>query len=512
MMTDDLTGGDDALRFLPEHHPEADGNAPAPWKVMIVDDEPGVHAATRLALRGISFRGRGLQFISAYSGKEALEKLRENDDTAMIFLDVVMETSGAGLVAARQIREEGFNLVRIVLRTGHPGYAPEREVVVNYDIHDYKEKSSFDFSKLFSCLISALRAYDDLVAIEQHRRGLLSVLEAVSWFDFRSLKRYLSRMLAELSTIANIEVDHLLLAAAGPAGPSDSAQEFTVLIDGLADPLNASERDFIGASLAQRRAQGGELGATFFVEAFGIDLALFTRDRQGLANADRVLLELFLNKVAQALDNHHTFAEVLGERDSLVRAFADPGQNWGGHDGRELESLQRLARETAARLQQRLAFPGEIDDWFVFSIGTAGGFHDLGMQTLPHQLFERAGPLSAEEHRSVEQHTRNGVELLRSKLGNMQGSRLFVMSESVILQHHERYDGSGYPAGLVGAEITLPARIIGVIDCFVAMTAARPYRAARSRQEALDHLRDGRGTLFDPAVVDAFLDVVDQAN
>jgi HD-GYP domain-containing protein (c-di-GMP phosphodiesterase class II) len=468
-----------------------------------------VHAATRLALRGISFRGRGLQFISAYSGKEALEKLRENEDTAMIFLDVVMESSSAGLVAARQIREEGFNLVRIVLRTGHPGYAPEREVVVNYDIHDYKEKSSLDFSKLFSCLISSLRAYDDLVAIEQHRRGLLSVLEAVSWFDFRSLKRYLSRMLAELSTIANIEVDQLLLAA---AAPTDSPQELTVLIDGLAAPLGASEREFIGTSLAQRRSQDGELGATFFVDAFGITLALFTRDRQGLDNADRVLLELFLNKVAQALDNHHTFTEVLGERDSLVRAFADPSQFWGGHDCRELESLQRLARETAARLQQRLAFPGEIDDWFVFSIGTAGGFHDLGMQTLPHQLLEKAGKLSAEEHRTVEQHARNGVELLRGKLGNMQGSRLFAMSESVILQHHERYDGSGYPAGLAGAAIALPARIIAVIDCFVAMTAPRPYRAACSRQATLDHLRDGRGKLFDPAVVDAFLDVIDQPN
>jgi HD-GYP domain-containing protein (c-di-GMP phosphodiesterase class II) len=424
-----------------------------------------------------------------------------------------METSSAGLDAARQIREEGFNLVRIVLRTGHPGYAPEREVVVSYDIHDYKEKSSLDFSKLFSCLISSLRAYDDLVAIEHHRRGLLSVLEAVSWFDFRSLKRYLSRMLAELSTIANIEVDQLLLAAAVPSAPqsaSDSRQEFTVLIDGLADPLSPAERDFIGASLAERQAQSGDAGASFFVDAFGIQLALFTRDRQALDNADRVLLELFLNKVAQALDNHHTFAEVLGERDSLVRAFADPSQYWGGHDGHELESLQRLARETAARLQQRLDFPGEIDDWFVFSIGTAGGFHDLGMQLLPHQLFEKPEKLSAEERRIVEQHARDGVELLRSKLGNMQGSRLFAMSENVILQHHERYDGSGYPAGLAGAQIALPARIIAVIDCFVAMTAARPYRAALPREAALACLREGRGSLFDPAVVDAFLDVIDQ--
>ena len=498
-------GGDDAVEFLPEGDPVTERPATrSPWKVMIVDDEPGVHAATRLALRGVSFRGRGLEFISAYSGHEALEKLRANDDTAMIFLDVVMATENDGLTAARQIRDEGFNLVRIVLRTGHPGYAPEREVVVNYDIHDYKEKSSLDFSKLFSCLISALRAYDDLAHIEQHRRGLLSVLEAVSWFDFRSLKRYLSRMLAELSGLAGIEIDQLLLASAAPGG------EFNVLIDGMAEQaLSADERRIIRASLATRSSASGETGASFFVAAFGVELVLFTRDRETLAKADRVLLEVFLNKVAQALDNHRTFAEILAERDSLVRAFAGPGEAWGGHDSRELEALQGLARDTAARLQQRLEFPGEIDDWFVFSIGTAAGFHDLGVQSLPHQLFEKRGPLTPDERRAIEQHARNGVGLLHEKIGTLQHDRLFALSENVILQHHERYDGSGYPAGLHGDGIHLAARIVAVVDSFVAMTSPRPHRAARSRQDALAEIRAGRGRLFDPRVVDAFLDVVE---
>ena len=507
MSPDELDDTADALEFLPEAMPAGEHVGLSPWKVMIVDDEPGVHAATQLALRGVTFRGRGLQFISAYSGAEALEKLRDNEDTAMIFLDVVMATENDGLLAARKIREEGFRLVRIVLRTGHPGYAPEREVVVNYDIHDYREKSSLDFSKLFSCLISALRAYDDLVAIEQHRRGLLSVLEAVSWFDFRSLKRYLSRMLAELSSLANIELDQLLLAT--PFDPPAN-DHFTILIDGLATaPLTAAEHHFIADSLHSGRSQQGDTGANFFVSAFGIPLVLFTRDREALASADLVLLELFLNKVAQALDNHHTFTEILGERDSLVRAFAGPGEEWGGHDGQELENLQRLARETSARLQQRLDFPDEIDDWFVFSIGTAAGFHDLGVQSLPHQLFEKTGPLTAEERQLVEQHAAHGVGLLHSKLGSLQKSRLYAMSVNVILQHHERYDGSGYPAGLSGTAIALPARIVAVIDSFVAMTAPRPYRPARSRDEALRQIREGRGTRFDPKVVDAFLDVIE---
>ena len=508
---------DDTLHFLPESLPDAEANPPRHWKVMIVDDEPGVHAATRLALRDISFRGRGLEFVSAYSGAEAMAKLHEHPDTAMIFLDVVMESEDAGLKVARRIRKEGFNLVRIVLRTGHPGYAPERQVVVDYDIHDYKEKSSLDFSKLFSCLISALRAFDDLVAIEQHRRGLLSVLEAVSWFDLRSLKRYLSRMLSELSSLAGIEVDELLLAVQpGPgknSGASSASEDFAVLIDGLAGaPLSPDERRLIADALAGRPLPTDATAATCVVEACGLSLALFTRNRPALERADRVLLELFLGKVAQALDNHQTFAEILGERDSLVRAFADPDVGSGGHDSREIESLQQLCRETAQRLQQRVDFPAEIDDWFVYSIGTAAGFHDLGDQAQPHALLEKRAPLSAAERQVVERHVADGVAILRRKLGSMQHSRLFELSQAVVEQHHERYDGSGYPAGLAGEAIALAARIVAVVDSFVAMTAARPHRPAWSRGEALDHLQQGRGTLFDPRVVDAFFDVIDPAH
>lgn len=498
----------DNITFLPEHEGETECAALPPWKILIVDDEPGVHAASRLALRDIRFRGRGLVFVDAFSGREALEKLHENEDIAVVFLDVVMETEDAGLRAARQIREDGFHLPRIVLRTGHPGYAPEREVIVNYDIHDYKEKSSLDFAKLFSCLISALRAYDDLVAIEQHRRGLMSVLEAVSWFDFRSLQRYLSRMLAELSSLANIELDDLLLATR-PNATTTAKAPFSVLVDGLgAQSLNTAERSFIDDSLNAGQSRSDETRATFFINACGVDLLLFTRDSAALAEADLVLLELFLNKVAQALSNYRTFTEILSERDSLVRSCANQSEEWGGHDSRELEAIQRLSRLTSARLQQKLDFPEEIDDWFVFSIGTASGFHDLGLQSLPHQLFEKSGVLSDEERATLKQHARNGLALLQQKLGSLRDSRLYAMSEKVILQHHERHDGSGYPDGLAGNAVALPARIVGVIDTYVAMTSPRPHRPARSEEETLAHLREGRGTLFDPRVVDAFLEVL----
>lgn len=112
------------------------------WKVLIVDDEADIHQVTVLVLKRFKLDNRPLEFIHAYSGAEAKEKLSTYDDIALIFLDVVMETDDAGLEVARWTREDlGNHKTRIVLRTGQPGQAPEQSVVANYDINDYKEKT-----------------------------------------------------------------------------------------------------------------------------------------------------------------------------------------------------------------------------------------------------------------------------------------------------------------------------------------------------------------------------------
>ncbi|SRR5690554_3887 len=146
----------------------ADYSSDTGWKVLIVDDEREVHAVTRLALMGIEFEGRGLQFISAYSRHEAELLLTEHDDIAIVLLDVVMETDDAGLQVAKYIRETiGNRRSRIVLRTGQPGQAPERFVVMHYDINDYKAKTELTAQKLFTCVMSALRSYRDIMRVNE---------------------------------------------------------------------------------------------------------------------------------------------------------------------------------------------------------------------------------------------------------------------------------------------------------------------------------------------------------
>jgi phosphoserine phosphatase RsbU/P len=154
----------------------ADDEVGAPeqfWRVLIVDDEPAVHEVSSLVLNSLRFRDRRLSFLNAYDGAQARRLLADYPDIAVILLDVVMETDDAGLRLVRHIREElGNDLVRIILRTGQAGLAPERLVILDYDINDYKEKTDLTAQKLSTAVVAALRGYLALTELAELNRVL----------------------------------------------------------------------------------------------------------------------------------------------------------------------------------------------------------------------------------------------------------------------------------------------------------------------------------------------------
>ena len=148
------------------------------WKIMIVDDEPAVHQATQLVLQDFTFENKPVTLISAYSGQEAMELLTQNPQTAFVLLDVVMESNDAGLKVVKYIRERLENkLVRIILRTGQPGEAPEESVIIDYDINDYKLKVELDRHRLITTAVTALRAYRHVHSLEERTLELTETLQ-----------------------------------------------------------------------------------------------------------------------------------------------------------------------------------------------------------------------------------------------------------------------------------------------------------------------------------------------
>jgi two-component system, sensor histidine kinase len=195
---------EDRVSIIEDTH-GAKSSAPGrpPWLLLIVDDDDSVHQATRFALDEFSFEGRDLEILSAYSAAEARSVVAEHGDTAVILLDVVMESEYIGLELVRWIRQELSNeRVRIVLRTGQPGFAPEFQVVRDYDINDYKEKSELTAGKLVTVVYSALRSFRDIERLERQSGKLTEALQTAEEAS-RAKTTFITHMSHEFRTPLN---------------------------------------------------------------------------------------------------------------------------------------------------------------------------------------------------------------------------------------------------------------------------------------------------------------------
>lgn len=164
----------DELLFAPE---EKESLSETPWTVMIVDDDTEVHSFTKLALHDFVFERKPLRFLSAYNAAEAVELLEQNNDIAIILLDVVMESETAGLDLVETIRYHLNNpTIRIIIRTGQPGIAPERYVIDHYDINDYKEKTELTTDRLYTTIRSALSQYKQIIELLNKKNEIYTAL------------------------------------------------------------------------------------------------------------------------------------------------------------------------------------------------------------------------------------------------------------------------------------------------------------------------------------------------
>lgn len=200
---------DDLLTFAEENEPESaitHAHPPEVWRILVVGDDVDVHKATELALRDHPILQRSLAFLHAYTAEQALQILAQEKDIAVILLDVVMETEDAGLRTISTIRNElELKNVRIILRTGQPGHAPEIDTIVRYDINDYKTKNELTRNKLFTTLTTAIRSYEQLRTLESNRKGLEKIVAASNHLMGKSgLRQFADGVITQISGLLGI--------------------------------------------------------------------------------------------------------------------------------------------------------------------------------------------------------------------------------------------------------------------------------------------------------------------
>jgi CheY-like chemotaxis protein len=305
-------------------HPPLAGTA---WNILIVDDDPEVHSVTRLALDGFTFAGRGLRFINAYSGAQARECLRSETGIAMMLLDVVMEADDSGLAVVNFVRNELHNhILRIVLRTGQPGQAPELDVISKYDINDYKHKTELTRERLYTTIYTSLSTYRDLVTLDASRRGLEKVIEASARiFELRSMDRFAQGVLDQLIALLLFDADAVMLQVgrvAGVAAAVGSDRLRIVAGTGMFGTLVGRDaRDALPAEIVERitAALGRPERHVARDHFIGVqhaggssDIVFYVAAAHQLPAPDRHLLEVFCRNVGIARANVQIIARAMG--------------------------------------------------------------------------------------------------------------------------------------------------------------------------------------------------------
>jgi response regulator RpfG family c-di-GMP phosphodiesterase len=487
------------------------------WRVLIVDDDQDVHAVTRLALRNVSFKGRELELFSAYSGREAYDILRDTPDIALVLLDVVMETDDAGLLLARRIREELHNaIVRVVLRTGQPGQAPEQRVIIEYDINDYKAKTELTTQKLFTTVISALRAYESLNMLERSRIGLGKILAgATNLYQIHSLREFASGVLNQVSAILDVGADGVLCLMQVETGDTTvvaATGSYAPLAENEHMPRGHTLWPTIAKAFSEKKSQFDHPANVLFIHTQEArDVAISVTPPWPLAQIQRDLLEVFCERIAAAFDNLYMFGQLRKAQEATVVALADLAEFRDGCTGGHVRRVQQLSSAIALRMKERGAYEDELTPQLVDMIGLASILHDVGKVATPDHVLLKPGAHTDEERALMQTHAAVGRSVLERAASMVDGVSYLTYGAEIAGAHHEHWDGAGYPGHLKGRAIPLSARIVAVVDVFDSLLHERPYKEAWPYPEVMSYIRDRSGAQFDPEVVQALNDVVERS-
>ncbi len=496
----------DSYAFAPESDPSDSpaASTKAPWIILSVDDEPSVHEVTFLALAGFEFDQRPLQIHTAASGAEAMDFMANNDNVAMMLLDVVMETDNAGLNVARYVRELlRNNYTRIVLRTGQPGQAPESLVIRDYEIDGYVEKTDLVRTKLHSLLYSTLRAYRDICTIQQNRRGLEQVINAITSInDTENLSTFASAVLNQLahlsSTSNNTPKDappaaYALANIDGFTSILAASYQFSGLLPQQdLEQIPAEIREAMMLALAQKKnAANDDHLISYHCSQRGSECVLYISSYRNQSQAERKLARLFANNVVITYEALLLKQEVKDTQLTLVHTLGEAVES----RSKETASHVRRVGEYSALLAELCGMSAhEINN-----IRNAAPLHDIGKIAIPDHILNKPGPLTSEEWTVMKQHSGRGFNIL-----NISDKPLLQLAAVIAQQHHEHWNGGGYPLGLEGEEIDLYARITAIADVFDALCCKRCYKDAISPEAALEILKEESGSHLDPALVTLF--------
>lgn len=497
MSSNDFLFNDDAADTISPHS----NNNAAPWQVLVVDDDESIHQITSLVLNNFEFEQRPLQLLHAKSALEAQQLIEQHPDIALAIIDVVMETQHAGLELVKTIRQHIKNQrIRLILRTGQPGEAPEEHVIRDYDINDYKNKTEVTAIKLKTMLYAGLRSYRDICFIERHRVGLEKIIGCTtSFLRCSTLREFASLILGQVAFLLGLEREQIYCCAA-----INSAQQNKLVLDVIAssNPVKSGTLpDDIVAKIQQvQRDKQSYYADDCFIGYFstqnGSENFLYVSKGSKLEQTDHQLLSYFSHNIAIAYENIR-LRELMRESQRELSYILG-------------EAVEKRSKETGSHVKRvanysyLLAVHYGLTEYEAEKIKLASPLHDLGKIAIPDHILNKPGKHDAAEWAIMQQHAELGYQILQHST-----NEIMQMGAIIAHQHHEKWNGKGYPRGLAKENIHIAGRITALADVFDALGSDRCYKKAWPLPEIIELIRQERGQQFDPALVDILLNNLD---
>ncbi|MFK5892553.1 MAG: DUF3369 domain-containing protein [Pseudomonadota bacterium] len=503
LFSEDIDCDDLDVSFLP---------ALPTWKICIIDDEKSVHDVTLIALKRFVFQNRKLQFLHAYSAADAKVLLTEHKDIAIILLDVVMEEDDAGLKLVEFIRSNLKNYMsRIILRTGQPGIAPPQKVINEYDINDYKDKTELTVQKLNSSITTALRSYRDLLALQQHRKGLQQVISATTYIhSIHDFSQFVSGLLMQILAVlrsSNHEVDAVISSFVSFGGDNGSSE--LIINDGtgifenqrgktLSNAISQESIEHISLAMKQNKSLYYDNEVIFlFDKGRSTKGVIYLAQPLSAEDVPANLIELFCSNISVSYDNLSLHKELEETQTEIIITLGNISEF------RSKETSFHVKR--VALYSELIASKMGFDEKQVVIIKASSPLHDIGKIGIKDSILHKTGSLSTEEFEIMQSHAQIGYEMLK-----MSKRPILKAAAIIAYQHQEKYDGSGYPQGLVGENIHIYGRIVALADVFDALSNDRCYKKAWPLEKVFNFIKEQKGKHFDPAIADTLLSNQDE--
>lgn len=492
----------------PEPNPAVSLKNLKTWRILVVDDDESIHQVTKLVLSDAIIENRPLEIVSVYSSEQAKKLLIDDNDFCMAFVDVVMETDHAGLELVEWIRKDLKNqVIRLVLRTGQAGSAPESQVIKDFDINDYKEKTDFTSGKMITTVYASIRAYRDIMTIQKSLDGFKQLIIATNeLLKINQFKQFGSAALNHLLTLMDLESSALYIARQ----QLDFEQESSNMIIACtgkyvseANSLESSDIDDEVKVLIQKvfdekqQYTDGCCFVGYYETASNASSVLYIDFENETDHFKLNLLDLYATNVALILESLTNKYEIERTQKELLYIVGD------AVEARSKETGEHAKR--VALICELLAQKMSLNSQFIQAIRLAAPLHDIGKIGIPEKILHKPAQLDGEEWTVMQTHAEIGADLL-----SQSSSSVSKVGGRMAHYHHENWDGSGYPEGLIGDEIPIEARIMALADVFDALGFKRCYKEKWPNEEIKSYLLAQRGKKFDPQLLDVFIESFDE--